>query len=162
MQVISLEFTETSGIEKLELIGYSAASFVGYSWLVTDRQTDRQVKCGLADIGESANAVLEVVLLLASQPRTLCQPVGSLKQPHKHWLMSLAEQTNQHHDVITANYQTRCHHTVMSMYTGAKTVVRTVYGNSNGFEVKVGLHQGSALSHFVDALHRPVHRALSN
>jgi len=27
---------------------------------------------------------------------------------------------------------------VMSMYTGAKTVVRTVYGNSNGFEVKVG------------------------
>jgi len=35
---------------------------------------------------------------------------------------------------------------VMSMYTGAKTVVRTVYGNSNGFEVKVGTHQGSALS----------------
>jgi len=29
---------------------------------------------------------------------------------------------------------------VMSMYTGAKTVVRTVYGNSNGFEVKVGMH----------------------
>ena len=27
---------------------------------------------------------------------------------------------------------------VMSMYTGAKTVVRTVYGNSNSFEVKVG------------------------
>jgi len=27
---------------------------------------------------------------------------------------------------------------VMSMYTGAKTVVRTVYGNSNGFEVKFG------------------------
>jgi len=26
---------------------------------------------------------------------------------------------------------------VMSMYTGATTVVRTVYGNSNGFEVKV-------------------------
>jgi len=26
---------------------------------------------------------------------------------------------------------------VMSMYTGAKTVVRTVYGNTNGFEVKV-------------------------
>jgi len=25
---------------------------------------------------------------------------------------------------------------VMSMYTGAKTVVRTVYGNSNGFDVK--------------------------
>ena len=35
---------------------------------------------------------------------------------------------------------------VMSMYTGAKTVVRTVYGNSNGFEVKVSKHQGSALS----------------
>jgi len=27
-----------------------------------------------------------------------------------------------------------------------KTVVRTVYGNSNGFEVKVGMHQCSALS----------------
>ena len=35
---------------------------------------------------------------------------------------------------------------VMSMYTGAKTVVKTVYGNSKGFEVKVGMHQGSALS----------------
>ena len=35
---------------------------------------------------------------------------------------------------------------MMSMYTGAKTVVRTVYGNSKGFEVKVGMHQGSALS----------------
>jgi len=35
---------------------------------------------------------------------------------------------------------------VMSMYTGTKTVVRTVYGNSSGFEVKVGMHQGSALS----------------
>jgi len=35
---------------------------------------------------------------------------------------------------------------VMSMYTGAKTVVRTVYGNSSGFEVKAGMHQGSALS----------------
>ena len=29
---------------------------------------------------------------------------------------------------------------------GAKTVVRTVYGNSKGFEVKVGMHQGSSLS----------------
>jgi len=27
-----------------------------------------------------------------------------------------------------------------------KTVVRTVYGNSKGLEVKVGIHQGSALS----------------
>jgi len=35
---------------------------------------------------------------------------------------------------------------VMSMYTGAKTVVRIVYGNSSGFEVKVGMHQGSAYS----------------
>ena len=35
---------------------------------------------------------------------------------------------------------------VMSMYTGAKTFVRTVYGNSKRFEVKVGMHQGSTLS----------------
>jgi len=35
---------------------------------------------------------------------------------------------------------------VMSVYTGAKTVIRTVYGNSKGFEVKMGMHQGSALS----------------
>jgi len=34
----------------------------------------------------------------------------------------------------------------MSMYTAVKTVVRTVYGNSKGFEVKVGMDQGSALS----------------
>ena len=34
----------------------------------------------------------------------------------------------------------------MPVYTGAKTVVRTVYGNSNGFEVKVGMLQSSALS----------------
>ena len=34
----------------------------------------------------------------------------------------------------------------MSMYTRGKTVVIRVYGNSNGFEVKVGMHQGSALS----------------
>ena len=27
-----------------------------------------------------------------------------------------------------------------------KMVVRTVYGNSNGFEVNDGMHQGSALS----------------
>jgi len=33
---------------------------------------------------------------------------------------------------------------VMSLYTGAKIVVRRVYGNSKGFEVKVGMHQGSA------------------
>jgi len=35
---------------------------------------------------------------------------------------------------------------VMSMYTGAKAVVETVYGNRSSFEVKVGMHQGSALS----------------
>jgi len=35
---------------------------------------------------------------------------------------------------------------VMPMYTGAKTVVRTAYGNINCFEVKIGMHQGSALS----------------
>jgi len=28
---------------------------------------------------------------------------------------------------------------IMSMYTGAKTVVRTAYGNSIGFEVKVSI-----------------------
>jgi len=38
---------------------------------------------------------------------------------------------------------------VMCMYAGAKTVVRTVYGNSNGFEVKDSMHQGSALSHLL-------------
>jgi len=32
------------------------------------------------------------------------------------------------------------------LYYGAKTAVRTVYGNSNGSEVKVSMHQGSALS----------------
>jgi len=35
---------------------------------------------------------------------------------------------------------------VMSMYADAKTVVRTVYGNSKGSKVKVGMHLGSALS----------------
>ena len=35
---------------------------------------------------------------------------------------------------------------LVSAVTGAKTVVRTVYGNSKGFEVKVGMHQGSGLS----------------
>jgi len=35
---------------------------------------------------------------------------------------------------------------VMSMYTAAKIVVRTVYGNSNDFEVNVDMYQGSALS----------------
>jgi len=35
------------------------------------------------------------------------------------------------------------------MYTGAKTVVRTVNGIRNGFVVKVGMHQSSALSHLL-------------
>jgi len=35
---------------------------------------------------------------------------------------------------------------VMIMYTGAKTVIRTVYGSCNSFEAKVDMHQGSALS----------------
>jgi len=36
----------------------------------------------------------------------------------------------------------------VSVYTGAKTVVRTVYvyGNGHGFEVNIGMHQGSALN----------------
>ena len=33
-----------------------------------------------------------------------------------------------------------------------KTIVRTVYGNSSGFEVKVGMHQGSALSPLLFAI----------
>ena len=32
------------------------------------------------------------------------------------------------------------------MYTSAKIDVRTVYGNSSGIDVKVGMHQGSSLS----------------
>jgi len=32
------------------------------------------------------------------------------------------------------------------MYTGAETAVTTVYSNSSGFEVNVGMYQGSALS----------------
>jgi len=35
---------------------------------------------------------------------------------------------------------------VMSIYTGAQTAITTVYGNSSCFEVKVGIHQGSAMS----------------
>jgi len=33
------------------------------------------------------------------------------------------------------------------MYTGAKTV-RTVYGNSSGFEVKVGMHKVQHSAHY--------------
>ena len=42
-----------------------------------------------------------------------------------------------------------CPGEVIRCTRGAKTLVRTVYGNSNCFEVKVGMHQGSALSPFV-------------
>jgi len=35
--------------------------------------------------------------------------------------------------------------TVMAMYEGAQTVVRTTEGDSKAFNVKVGLHQGSVL-----------------
>ena len=41
---------------------------------------------------------------------------------------------------------------VMSMYTGAKTVVRTVYRNNKGFEINVGMHQGSSLSPLLFAI----------
>jgi len=34
----------------------------------------------------------------------------------------------------------------MSMHIGAKTVVRTVYSNSNGFKVKVGMQCKSGVS----------------
>jgi len=55
---------------------------------------------------------------------------------------------------------------VMSMYTGAKTVVRTVYGNSSGFEAKVGMPQSSELSPLlfvivVEAISREFKVALS-
>ena len=35
---------------------------------------------------------------------------------------------------------------ILAMYDGASTVVRTLDGDSNSFEVKVGLHHGSVLS----------------
>jgi len=38
---------------------------------------------------------------------------------------------------------------VMAMYEGAQTVVRTTEGDSKAFNVKVGLHQGSVLSHLL-------------
>jgi len=41
---------------------------------------------------------------------------------------------------------------VMSMYSGAKTVVRTVYRNNKGFEINVGMHQGSSLSPLLFAI----------
>jgi len=41
------------------------------------------------------------------------------------------------------------------MYTGAETVVRTVYGNSKFFKIKVGMYQGSP------ATYTPVQRPFS-
>ena len=41
---------------------------------------------------------------------------------------------------------------VMSLYTRACTVVRTAKGDSDGFEVKVGVHQGSVLSPLLFAI----------
>ena len=38
---------------------------------------------------------------------------------------------------------------VQDMYTGCRTMVRTVAGESSKFNVEVGLHQGSALSPYV-------------
>ena len=38
------------------------------------------------------------------------------------------------------------------MYQGARTTIRTVHGKTEEFEVKVGLHQGSALSPFLFAI----------
>jgi len=50
---------------------------------------------------------------------------------------------------------------VMSMYIGAKTVVRTVYDNSKDFEVKVGMHQGPLLFLIVmEAISREFRAAL--
>jgi len=54
---------------------------------------------------------------------------------------------------------------IMSMYTGAKTVIRTVYARSKCFEVKVGMHQVSALSPLlfvivIEALSRELRVAL--
>ena len=38
---------------------------------------------------------------------------------------------------------------VEATYHGASTVVRTTYGRTVGFPIKVGLHQGSGLSPFL-------------
>jgi len=45
---------------------------------------------------------------------------------------------------VTHHAHTAC--LLVGWFTGATTVVRTVYGNRNGFEIKVDMHQGSALS----------------
>jgi len=65
-------------------------------------KTVSHVTCQLADVWQSSNAVLEVVLLLASQPRTLRETIGSWEQPHKHRLMSL----QWHSDDVTVTSRT--------------------------------------------------------
>jgi len=84
----------------------------------------------------------------------------SLIYQYKCWYAHMSESTLNYtkHHICFINF-------ILSMYTGAKTVVRTVYGNSNGFEVKVGMHQGSALSPllfvmFMEALSREFRVAL--
>ena len=42
---------------------------------------------------------------------------------------------------------------VQDMYTGCRTTVRTVAGESSKFNVEVGLHQGSALSPYIPLPH---------
>ena len=49
-------------------------------------------------------------------------------------------------DIYTM-FQKWWHFYILNNYNFVKSsVVRTVYGNSKGFEVKVGMHQGSGLS----------------
>ena len=46
--------------------------------------------------------------------------------------------------------------TVMALYTGACTVVKTGAGLSKSFDVNVGLHQGSVLSQLLSWMLSPV------